>query len=214
MTDLVNEKLCGTCSETKPLSAFHTRRLSRRRKDGTSFIYVHVSTTCKGCEHQAKTDWRKTPEAKESERLFRQTNEKHRTYRQTEAGRATTRRYLASLKGLLRQSRSDYKARGGTGPITLTAEELSQILDRYRMTCAYCRVALDREAEVGESFKFTLDHVVPIDRGGAHSHDNVVPACLRCNQRKSRQRLIPLPPPQADTRHSQPTAPSPESLRV
>lgn len=160
-------------------------------------MYEHISATCKACEHADKTAWRMTPEAKASERRFRQTNEKHRNWAKTEAGQASIRRYRASILGLLRQSRATYKARGGTGPMTLTAAELEGILDRYQMTCAYCRAPLQPDAEVGDPFKLTLDHVVPIDRGGAHSAENVVCSCFQCNLRKSRQNLRPLPPPTA-----------------
>lgn len=44
-------------------------------------------------------------------------------------------------------------------------------LNRYRFCCAYC----------GESGPLTMDHVVPISRGGRHSIGNVVPACGPCN---------------------------------
>lgn len=44
-------------------------------------------------------------------------------------------------------------------------------LHRYRFRCAYC----------GESGLLTMDHVVPISRGGRHSIGNVVPACGPCN---------------------------------
>jgi len=162
---------------------------------GQPYIYEHTSTVCKSCEHQTKTAWRTTPEAKAAERRFRLTNEKHRNYRNTEAGRATLERYRASADNLLRQSRADYKARGGIGPITLTVEELGELLATYGLLCAYCRVPLRREAEVGDPQKLTLDHIEPIDRGGGHTRANVVPACFRCNARKSTVALRPLPPP-------------------
>lgn len=208
----MDTKQCATCQESKPLAEFHVRRSTRWRGE-QPYIYEHVATSCKACEHQAKSAWRQRPESKEKERRFRQTNEKHRTYRTSAAGRAATARYKASIDNLLRQSRADYLARGGTGPMTLTADELGALLDRYQMTCAYCRVGLEREADVGNERKLTLDHVRPIDRGGAHTADNVVPACFRCNRRKDRMVLRPLPPP--DTRHAhRPTARGGESAGV
>ena len=36
----------------------------------------------------------------------------------------------------------------------------------------------------------TIDHVIPIARGGAHSIDNVVPACGFCNCSKGNKPLL------------------------
>ena len=43
--------------------------------------------------------------------------------------------------------------------------------------CHYCG------AKVGGN-ALTLDHVVPVARGGCSNKGNVVPACLDCNQKK------------------------------
>lgn len=51
--------------------------------------------------------------------------------------------------------------------------------DRYR--CAYC----GQRAE-------TIDHVVPRSRGGAHSWENCVASCARCNHRKADRLLSEL----------------------
>lgn len=43
--------------------------------------------------------------------------------------------------------------------------------------CHYC----------GQKFpaaKLTMDHIVPVARGGTSTKGNVVPACLKCNQEK------------------------------
>lgn len=49
-----------------------------------------------------------------------------------------------------------------------------EVLRRDHHTCQYC----------GSTHNLTLDHVVPLSKGGSHSWDNVVTACERCNQRK------------------------------
>jgi 5-methylcytosine-specific restriction endonuclease McrA len=51
--------------------------------------------------------------------------------------------------------------------------------DRYR--CAYCGGRAD-----------TIDHVVPRSRGGAHSWQNCVASCARCNHRKADRMLSEL----------------------
>jgi 5-methylcytosine-specific restriction endonuclease McrA len=51
--------------------------------------------------------------------------------------------------------------------------------DRYR--CAYCGGRAD-----------TIDHVVPRSRGGAHSWQNCVASCAKCNHRKADHLLSEL----------------------
>lgn len=58
----------------------------------------------------------------------------------------------------------------------LTAPQWREILERYQHRCAYCGCKID---------KLTMDHVIPLSKGGKHSADNVVPACAHCNQVKS-----------------------------
>ena len=51
-----------------------------------------------------------------------------------------------------------------------------EIFARDRDVCQYCG---------RESRKLTLDHVTPRFRGGSHSWENVVTACIACNHRKA-----------------------------
>ncbi|MBI2407503.1 MAG: HNH endonuclease [Gemmatimonadetes bacterium] len=48
-------------------------------------------------------------------------------------------------------------------------------------TCRYCGEPLTAANR-------TLDHIIPLSRGGKHIRRNVVPCCRRCNSRKG-QRL-------------------------
>jgi 5-methylcytosine-specific restriction endonuclease McrA len=51
-----------------------------------------------------------------------------------------------------------------------------EIFNRDRYTCQYC----------GEQSRhLTLDHVLPRYRGGQHTWENVVSACVACNRRKA-----------------------------
>lgn len=62
--------------------------------------------------------------------------------------------------------------REAAGDLT-TAQWMAKLAD-YGWSCAYCSASYEE-----------MDHVTPISRGGAHTIDNVVPACLPCNRRKS-----------------------------
>jgi 5-methylcytosine-specific restriction endonuclease McrA len=57
----------------------------------------------------------------------------------------------------------------------VTAKDWFQILKENQNKCVYC----------GRSkVKLTMDHVIPISKGGKHEPSNVLPACLSCNIRK------------------------------
>ncbi len=51
-----------------------------------------------------------------------------------------------------------------------------EIFKRDKYTCQYCGK---------ESKQLTLDHVIPRFRGGQHTWENVVSACVSCNRRKA-----------------------------
>lgn len=58
--------------------------------------------------------------------------------------------------------------------------EWRRILKRSRGRCAYC----------GLRRVLTMDHVVPLSRGGRHSIGNVVAACGSCNSSKNSRLLV------------------------
>lgn len=68
-----------------------------------------------------------------------------------------------------------------------------EIFNRDGHTCQYCGK---------QTRQLTLDHVVPRYRGGQHTWENVVSACVSCNRRKAGRtpeeagmRLMNLPSP-------------------
>lgn len=56
-----------------------------------------------------------------------------------------------------------------------TAEQWKAVLDFYEHTCLCC----------GEQGKVTVDHVVPLARGGSNGIENLQPLCQSCNSRKN-----------------------------
>lgn len=57
----------------------------------------------------------------------------------------------------------------------LTWEQWTDVLSEFNGACAYC-LRTDRP--------MTVDHMIPLSRGGAHDRANAVPACKPCNSRK------------------------------
>lgn len=69
------------------------------------------------------------------------------------------------------------KLTNGTG---LSVEQWKTILEKYNFRCAYCGI-------LGKDTKqkyLTQDHVISLNKGGLHSPENIVPACVSCNSSK------------------------------
>lgn len=95
------------------------------------------------------------------ERELRLANAKAYAKRNPEVGRAAKRRRRAQKvnAGLYVVLQSDWRS----------------MLHRYRNLCAYC--------EKNEAT--SVDHVIPLNKGGRHSIGNLLPACMTCNPSKS-----------------------------
>lgn len=59
---------------------------------------------------------------------------------------------------------------------TLTEEEWQLILERHFYSCHYCG---------RKGSKLHREHKIPLSKGGGYTKENIVPACQRCNSRKS-----------------------------
>lgn len=91
-------------------------------------------------------------------------------YRATDKGRDTSR---------LVSHRRRARARNNGG--NLTRREWHAILAAHDNCCIYCT----RTPKL-----LSIDHVKPIAAGGRHDARNVVPACMRCNRKKSALPLV------------------------
>jgi len=54
----------------------------------------------------------------------------------------------------------------------------SNIFRRDAQTCQYCY-------QIFTEKDLTLDHVIPVSRGGKKTWENIVTACMKCNQKKA-----------------------------
>lgn len=66
------------------------------------------------------------------------------------------------------------RVRGAAGK--LTAKEWQRTLEVFGGYCAFC---------LGPLQVPTQDHFLPLNRGGCHDSDNVIPCCAACNSIKS-----------------------------
>jgi 5-methylcytosine-specific restriction endonuclease McrA len=73
---------------------------------------------------------------------------------------------------------------------------LSQVIERDGTNCAGCGLAVDLTLKHPHRMSKSLDHVVPISKGGTHTLDNAALMHFACNASKgNRTPLPPVPPP-------------------
>lgn len=65
-------------------------------------------------------------------------------------------------------------ALAGAGMFRFTPSDWLRMQRRFGFRCAYCH----------KKRPLTMDHVIPVIRGGTHSAGNIIPACGSCNSHK------------------------------
>jgi len=114
-----------------------------------------------------RREWRK--QNLEYERQYR---EKHRE-RLRKYNREWLRAHPATMLAGLHRRRARVAESGGS----YTPAEWRALCERYTYTCLCCG---RQEPEI----KLTVDHVIPISKGGSNDISNIQPLCSSCNFRK------------------------------
>lgn len=178
-------RACTKCGESKPLENFYNIK-----KDASKYC-----TECKSCMNEANKKYRQANREKISKQRqqYRRANqekvaaglkawrEKNRDY-----DRATSAQWRKDnpelykqqmrnwrQKNKQRKSELDHRRRArkaANGSYVVTARDMRKLAG----PCVYC----------GSVSDITLDHVIPISRGGSHGIGNLVAACRPCNNRK------------------------------
>ena len=94
-------------------------------------------------------------------------------------------RYLEKYPERVKVTKNNNLSKRRAAPGTVTAKQWKQIVLFYGRACALCRVS---ESEV----PLTVDHFIPISKGGINDWTNVWPLCLSCNSKKHNK--IPAEP--------------------
>jgi len=90
------------------------------------------------------------------------------------------KKYYQTPKGKALSQRGESKRRAILKEVinTLTADEWLETLEEHDYRCVYCGKKLI------DSFDTTRDHVIPLNKGGNNTKDNILPACRSCNCKK------------------------------
>lgn len=85
----------------------------------------------------------------------------------------------AAVKGYWQASRA---RKAGAAVIEVFC--FDEIYTRDDWVCGICGEAIDRDVPAGWKRAGSIDHIIPLSRGGNHTRDNVQAAHISCNSKK------------------------------
>ncbi len=168
MFDHINEectckgKRCSRCQFMLCVGVFSK---NKGRGDG-------LNAYCLKCSHEILAEWKLAhPEREKAKHIrWRENNrEKDRAKK-----RAWIKRNPEKVRQMFRNVQTVRSNAPGSG---YTPEQWQLLKGRYNYQCLCCGKS---EPEI----KLTVDHVVPLSKGGSNSIDNIQPLCSVCNSQK------------------------------
>lgn len=167
-------RLCSKCNQVQPEGAFKPRGhvcidcfRAKSRRDGAKSYHKNPQ---KHRDSALRAQNRKHDEYLERQRIWREANgRRYRAEHRDQIYACFARRRAAIAKSAL-----------------IEKVDRAAIIARDNSTCyLWC----GRKLEPSE---ITIEHVVPLSRGGTHTADNLRVACMPCNSRKGRRLLSEL----------------------
>jgi len=190
-------KKCNQCGEVKNLKCFSANKRNKtdcrqpKCKDCNRKYYQRNRERVKQRvkEHYQnnneeilvrRAELRKRPEAKKKKteadvRYYRENKTKVRQKQKEWVN--SNREHLRAYQSWWRHNREAWLQNNGNN--TLTVEEVKKIFAIHPY-CEYC--------ETTENL--TLDHIIPVSRGGQNCIDNITVACHQCNCSKNNKLLL------------------------
>lgn len=174
------EKPCACCKAVFSLENFP---LDPRRRDGRG-------SYCRPCETAKALERVKRYQAKDPEL----TRERQRIYKAKESAKQAAKewRQRPEQREILRvREKVRYaRRRCPEGSEGLNRATWSRIVAAFDGACCYCGTAEE---------KLTLEHIVPLSKGGTNKISNLAPACADCNGRKKNKFIEQFAPDIADS---------------
>lgn len=155
--DSLPQKRCAKCGETKTLTEFYK---NTNRKDG-------LDNQCGQCRREMRAS--RIDSARASSRAWKKSHEAE--------SREIQRKWRQTPNGKRYASHHNRLRRANTGRGDITPAQMFELYDRQKH-CAYCNRRFTAQLLP------TIDHVIPLSKGGLHTINNLVLACKSCNCRK------------------------------
>ena len=162
-------KVCNYCKKEVQEEHFNQQRCSEKCKNGAKLqSQKKYKLSKKGNISNQK--WVQSKRRKENERNYRRKED----YK--EQNRKRVRRFNKTLKGKILKANMDAKRRSylkNNGKFTLI--EWKNKLKEFNYRCVNC----------GTDKNLTIDHIIPLSKGGSNKISNIQPLCGLCNSKKS-----------------------------
>lgn len=181
MSGIPEEAKLESAPDAKPLSLTDLEKKERERIYNKKYRELHKEEIrIKQKEWRAKNIdkrrlyWKKAKEMRDlSNKKFRESHREKRAadsrryYKEhPESTRDSVRRRKAILRGTKTERFSSIK-----------------IFERDNWICGICHKKVDKMLRYPDPMSVSIDHIVPISRGGTHTKDNVQCSHLSCNVR-------------------------------
>jgi 5-methylcytosine-specific restriction endonuclease McrA len=166
---MTDSKRCSRCKSNYPLSHFSR---DKSTKDGLSLQCSNCRRYYREINKEKNKIYQQIYKAQHRERLLAEKRVASRIYYQKnrqkvlDRQKSVVRPEIGQLKQILRRARKQQN-----GIFRVTAREIQRL---RAMGCLYC----------GKATSGTIDHIIPLSRGGAHKIGNLVASCLTCNLQK------------------------------
>jgi len=181
--DMVKVKVCTKCKREMALDMFS----KRNSKNG-------LSSWCKKCNNENAKKYHegnKEKIAKLQKKYYEENKDKigivTKKYREQNKEKISIKRerYKEKHKDVKKKYKIENRdkfsiwsqkrrAKKLLLPHTFTLEQWVQCKNYFSNRCCYC----------GQEVELTMEHLVPVAKGGGYSQQNIVPACGSCNSSK------------------------------
>jgi 5-methylcytosine-specific restriction endonuclease McrA len=150
-------KICTQCKKEKDIEEFHYQKWGKYNR----------RAKCKICRNKENKKYKRN---KEKEKL------QHKKYYQKNKLKIKEqiKNYREKNPDCHRVANKKRKYLKKTAKGTFTKELLKQKFDYYGNRCYYCN----------NSDKLTIEHRIPLSRGGTNWPANLLPVCPSCNSKK------------------------------
>jgi hypothetical protein len=154
--------VCSKCGEEKPVTEFYAKRrqcnkcMVKRRMDNREANVERDNATMRRYYHANREKCMESHRNRESERHYNVKWE--RAHPEWVRARNIKRRAMMA---------------GAFG--TFSLPEWNDMISETGHRCVYCGRGVD---------SLSMEHVIPLIKGGRNDTTNIVPACLRCNHSK------------------------------